>query len=141
MNFYDGYGRNNALNGTGYGQNMISQPSYQTNGYLPNNANYGLKNYGLQFATKTEMEALIIPPSTQVVAFGKEGDIFYIKTADNLGRSTLKEYAYKELANEQIEQPKQEFVTLDAFEQLKKEVETLIAKQEKVETVNDEQPK
>ena len=133
----------NGLNSGSYGQNMYPQTNYQQTSYVPNNANYGLKNYGLQFATRAEMDGLILPPGAQVMALRKEGDLFYIKSADNLGRSTLKEYTYKETEQQAIEQPKQEYVTKDAFDQLKKEFETFIEnyKNQAVGVQENEQPK
>ena len=75
-------------------QNNLNGGIYQQNNYNPTNTNFGLKS-GIQYATKTEMEALILPPSTQVWAMGKDGDVFYVKTADELGRSTMSVFDYK----------------------------------------------
>lgn len=75
-------------------QNNLSGGIYPQNNYSPANTSFGLKS-GIQYATKTEMEALILPPSTQVWAMGKDGDVFYVKTADELGRSTMSVFDYK----------------------------------------------
>ena len=42
------------------------------------------------------MEGLILPPSSQSMALGKEGDVFYVKSSDALGRSTLKIFDFTE---------------------------------------------
>lgn len=95
MSFYN-YMGNIYGNGGISPQNNMAGTNYQQPQINTQLANYGLKNYGMQFASQTEMEALIIPPSSQVVAFSKEGDVFYVKSADGLGRSTLKIFDFKE---------------------------------------------
>lgn len=78
--------------------NMNYQQPQQT---IPQMANFGLKT-GIQFASKEEIEGLYIAPGTQVLALGKEGDVFYVKTSDTLGRSTLKIFEFKEKNNNEI---------------------------------------
>lgn len=75
-------------------QNNIGGGIYTQNNYSPNNTNFGLKN-GIQYASEEEMKALILPPNTQVMAMGREGNVFYVKTADELGRSTMSVFDYK----------------------------------------------
>lgn len=87
---------NGFVNPAQLGANGFNGINYQPQQQTPvQTANYGL-NMGIQFASKEEMEGLRLAPSMQAMAFGKEGDVFYIKTADNLGRSTLKIYDFKE---------------------------------------------
>ena len=77
-------------------QNTFNSMNYQPTQQIPSQtANYGLK-MGIQFSSKEEMEALILPPNAQAMALGKEGDVFYVKSADGLGRSTLKIFDFTE---------------------------------------------
>lgn len=93
---YRDFMSNGYMGGAGVlGQNIFNNtPTYQPQQNMQQN-NFGL-NMSIQFASKEEMEAFRIPPSTQAMAFGKEGDVFYIKSTDNLGRSNLKIYDFKE---------------------------------------------
>ena len=93
---YMNYMGNTYGNGGILGQTGFAGINYQPQQQTPvQTANYGL-NMGIQFASKEEMEALRLNPNGQAMAFGKEGDVFYIKTADSLGRSTLKVFDFKE---------------------------------------------
>lgn len=93
MNYYN-YMSNPYTTMGNSGQNNIGGGIYPQNNYNPTNTNFGLKN-GIQYATEEEMKALILPPNTQVMAMGKEGNVFYIKSADELGRSTMSVFDYK----------------------------------------------
>lgn len=93
---YFNYMGNSYGNGSQIGQNSFSGINYQPTQQMPvQTANYGLKT-GIQFSSKEEMEALILPPNAQAMALGKEGDVFYVKSADGLGRSTLKIFDFTE---------------------------------------------
>lgn len=84
---------------------------YPQNNYSPANTNFGLKS-GIQYASKSEMEGLILPPNTQVWAMGKEGDVFYVKTADELGRSTMSVFDYKK-HEENVSRETVQYITRD----------------------------
>lgn len=93
---YFNYVGNTYGNSTQMPQNNFNSMNYQPTQQMPvQTANYGLK-MGVQFASKEEMEALILPPNAQAMALGKEGDVFYVKSADGLGRSTLKIFDFTE---------------------------------------------
>lgn len=107
------------------GQNGFSGTSYQPQQqFAPQTANYGLK-MGIQFASQAEMEALIVPPNTQIMALGKEGDVFYVKSVDNLGRSNLKIYDFKERVSGEV---KQEFATRNEIVELSQKILVLETK-------------
>ena len=93
MNYYN-YMSNPYTTMGNSAQSNIGGGIYPQNNYSPANTNFGLKN-GIQYATEEEMKALILPPNTQVLAMGKEGNVFYIKSADELGRSTMSVFDYK----------------------------------------------
>lgn len=125
MDYFNGFNRNS------YGMPNYNQQSNQI--YQPQinqglNGGFGLKS-GIQYATKTEMEALILPPSTQVMAMGKEGDVFYVKTADELGRSTMSVFSYKKQDENVSHETKEEYITRKEFDEFRKQckdIETLL---------------
>lgn len=120
-----GLGTQNGFSGTSY------QPQPQ---FAPQTANYALK-MGIQFASQAEMEALIVPPNTQTMALGKEGDVFYVKSVDNLGRSNLKIYDFKERVNGEI---KQEFATRNEIAELSEKISVLETKLAELKGVDNE---
>lgn len=113
------FGLNNNGNYGGFNQNGYGGINYQP---PTQQTNYGLKS-GLQYASKAEMEALFIAPNTQVMAFGKEGDVFYIKTCDELGRSSMSVFDYKRHEDVQENVVKEEYLT-------KKEAENFVKTQD-----------
>ena len=123
MDYFNGFNRNSYGLGNYQTQpNQIYQP--QTNQGL--NGGFGLKT-GIQYATKTEMEALILPPNTQVMAMGKDGDVFYVKTADELGRSTVSVFDYTK-HDENVSHETKEYLTKDDLKDFatKKELESVL---------------
>jgi hypothetical protein len=92
-------------------QSNLNGGIYPQNNYSPANTNFGLKS-GIQYATEEEMKALILPPNTQVMAMGKEGDVFYVKTADELGRSTMSVFDYKK-HEENVSRETIQYITKD----------------------------
>lgn len=101
------FGLNNNGNYSGFNQNGYGGINYQP---PTQQANYGLKS-GLQYASKAEMEALYIAPNTQVMAFSKDGDMFFIKTCDELGRSTMSVFDYKRHEEVKENIVKEEYLT------------------------------
>ena len=120
-----GLGTQNGFSGTSY------QPQPQ---FVPQTANYALK-MGIQFASQAEMEALIVPPNNSAMAFCKEGDVFYVKSVDNLGRSNLKIYDFKERVNGEI---KQEFATRNEIAELSEKISVLETKLAELKGVDNE---
>ena len=125
MDYFNGFNRNSY--GVG---NYNTQPNQiypqQVNQGL--NGGFGLKT-GIQYATKTEMEALILPPNTQVMAMGKDGDVFYVKTADELGRSTMSIFDYMKHDENVSRETKEDYITRKEFEEFRKQckdIETLL---------------
>ena len=53
----------------------------------------------VQYAAEDEIKAYVLMPNTQMLALDKEKPIFYIKTADGAGRSTLVVYEYKKVGD------------------------------------------
>lgn len=123
MDYFNGFNRNSYGVGNYCQQpNQIYQP--QTNQGL--NGGFGLKT-GIQYATKTEMEALILPPNTQVMAMGKDGNVFYVKTADELGRSTMSIFDYVK-QDENVSRETKEYLTKEDLKDFatKKELESVL---------------
>ena len=123
MDYFNGFNRNSYGLGNYQTQpNQIYQP--QSNQGL--NGGFGLKT-GIQYATKTEMEALILPPNTQVMAMGKDGDVFYVKTADELGRSTVSVFDYTK-HDENVSHETKDYLTKDDLKDFatKKELESIL---------------
>ena len=138
MDYFNGYGRN-SYGGTSFGQS--GNQMYSPQSYQPANSSFGLKS-GIQYATKTEMEALILPPSTQVWAMGKEGDVFYVKTADELGRSTVNTYEYKKSQGQPTNEDKgyltkQEAENFATKDELKKVLEQYTSIEKLLRGAND----
>lgn len=61
-----------------------------------------------------------IPPNSMVALFDQNSDIMYIKTSDGAGYSSVKEYSYTEIQNNQPTVGN--FVTQEEFNQFKQEV-------------------
>lgn len=129
----NGYANSPTINQSGLGGiNYQAQPQF-----APQGGNYGLK-MGIQFASQAEMEALIVPPNTQVMALGKEGDVFYVKSVDNLGRSNLKIYDFRErIIGEKVINTNQEFVTRNEFGELNNKISILESKIEQLNKPSD----
>lgn len=130
MDYFNGYGRN-SYGGTSFGQS--TNQMYSPQGYQPSNSVFGLKS-GIQYATKAEMEALMLPPSTQVWAMGKEGDVFYVKTSDELGRSTMSVFDYKK-HSENVSRETIEYITKEDLKEFatKQELQNVVAQYNSIE--------
>lgn len=80
----------------------------------------------ISYASEEEVRGYFLSPNSQVFALDKEKPFFYIKTADNLGRSTLTKYKFEELAeNAPVEAPQPEYITKGDIEALTKELDML----------------
>ena len=130
MDYFNGYGRN-SYGGTSFGQS--TNQMYSPQGYQPASSVFGLKS-GIQYATKAEMEALMLPPSTQVWAMGKEGDVFYVKTSDELGRSTMSVFDYKK-HSENVSCETIEYITKEDLKEFatKQELQNVVAQYNSIE--------
>ena len=96
------------------------------NQFAPNN--YGMQNFtprqqfsypqekmsGLSYASEDEVRGYFLNPNTQIFAIDKEKPVFYIKTADNLGRSTVTKYRFEQIFDDTLpQQPKENYLTKD----------------------------
>lgn len=102
------------------------------NQFVPNN--YGINNLGLRqqysypqeklsglsYASEDEVRAYILQPNTQIFAIDREKPLFYIKTADNLGRSTLTKYKFEQIFdNGNVDTPtKEDYVKKDELKDI-----------------------
>ena len=87
---------------------MYQQPSYQSQQmtqpqmvqnqqqYMPSSS---LPFNEVRFATLKEAEAYIVVPNTKVMFMDRDNSVFYIKSADSLGKSTLEGYKYTPMDN------------------------------------------
>lgn len=103
---------NNYFGNNQYLQGYAQQPFYSVQRL--NNVSY---------ASEEEVRGYFLSPNSQVFALDKEKPIFYIKTADNLGRSTLIKYRFEEFVEE--EKPKPEYLTKVDIEGLTNDIEAL----------------
>lgn len=72
----------------------------------------------IKFVTEDEAKAYIVLPNTKVMLMDRDKSIFYIKSADSLGKSTLEGYKYTKLENNPTEPVSHE---IDTKEFVKKE--------------------
>lgn len=87
----------------------------------------------IYYASEEEIRAYILQPNNQIMAIDREKPFFYIKSADNLGRSTMSKYKFEEVRENAEIPPKNDYLTkedLKGFalksdvEELKKLIET-----------------
>lgn len=57
----------------------------------------------IRFATEDEAKAYIVMPNTKVMFMDRDKSVFYIKSADSLGKSTLECYSYTRSTNNSTE--------------------------------------
>ncbi len=108
-----------------YGNSQYPQGYTQpyTTPYLASQPKYSAVTY----ASEEEIKGYILQPNTQAWAIDREKPFFYIKTADNLGRSTLTKYKFEELIETPQATPKPDYLTKGDIAGLSKELETLKA--------------
>lgn len=99
--------------------------TFGVNQFTPNN--YGMQNFiprqqysytqeklsVLSYASEEEVRGYILQPNTQVFAIDREKPFFYIKTADNLGRSTVNKYKFEQVFDDVVmdKQVKEDYLT------------------------------
>lgn len=92
---------------------MYQQPNYQAQQQpivqtqQTNNSPFN----DLRFATIEEAKAYIMLPNTKVMFMDRDNSIFYIKSADTLGKSTLEGYKYTRIENNPTESVSHEIDT------------------------------
>ena len=93
-------------------QNYGYQPSYQQPQQVVQNQQQYQQQYmpttsvpfnEVRFATLKEAEAYIVVPNTKVMFMDRDNSVFYIKSADSLGKSTLEGYKYTPMDNSPTE--------------------------------------
>ena len=106
-NYTNPYGYNYGMNNQNY--NIPNQ--YYGNMMPANDA--GIQ--GVRFATRDEAKAYRLEPNQRVMLMDKDNSIFYIKSADGLGQSTLETYEFKKLNPESvsISQPQQPNIDIE----------------------------
>ena len=89
-------------------QNYGYQPSYQQPQQVVQSQQQYQQQYmpttsvpfnEVRFATLKEAEAYIVVPNTKVMFMDRDNSVFYIKSADSLGKSTLEGFKYTRLDN------------------------------------------
>lgn len=126
MNGYQPY------NMTGYSPNYQSpyfqqptmQQPIQQPRYVPQ------PNSNIEYVNGLEgVKALILPPNCTRLVLDSDAKCFYIKRTDMEGRPSIEVHPYTDLESQQKPQtPVVNFVTVDQFEALKKEIEILKSK-------------
>lgn len=102
--------------------NAYGYGGYNPQAYLGAYQQVQQKSTGLNYATEDEIKGYFLSPNAQIFALDKEKPFFYIKTADNLGRSTFTKYRYEQVQDDQVEQ-KPDYLT-------KQDLEGLASKEE-----------
>lgn len=120
-NFSGGYGNYVAPNYQGAYMN-----SNQT-AFVPN------KILGVNYASEEEMRGYMLNPNSQILALDKEQPFFYIKTADNLGRSTFTKCKYEEVKEDGAisvayltKEDIKDMATRDELQDLQKKLEAIL---------------
>lgn len=78
----------------------------------------------LEVDGKASISNLVMPPNQRRVYFDRNMDRFYSVSTDALGTKTVSEYEFRQV----VEKPAQEFVTVDAFNEWRGQIEQLIRK-------------
>ena len=78
-----------------------------------NNQTYYRLQTGIQYASELEMQGYLLSPNMQIMALDREKPILYIKSADNLGRSTMTKYKFEQIVDTPTiaEEPKADYLT------------------------------
>lgn len=84
---------------------MQTTPQPQTREDMPFN--------DIKFVTEDEAKGYILFPNTRVMLLDRDKSIFYIKTADGLGKSTLEGYKYTKLEDKSSDNVSHEIDTKD----------------------------
>ena len=67
----------------------------------------------IKFVTEDEAKGYILFPNTRVMLLDRDKSVFYIKTADSLGKSTLEGYKYTKLEDKSRDNVSREIDTKD----------------------------
>lgn len=98
---------------------------------------------GVKLVNADEARAYIVMPNTRVMLMDRNNSIFYIKSADSLGQSTLEAYEFKRIDNSNnVPQEKAETPNIDLEQFVKKdEIKNVVTEDKlstELKTVKDE---
>ena len=107
---------NNQYNGTyipnyNYNQQMPIQRPVQTTQQPQTTEDVPFND--IKFVTEDEAKGYILFPNTRVMLLDRDKSVFYIKTADSLGKSTLEGYKYTKLEDKSSDNVSREIDTKD----------------------------
>ena len=107
---------NNQYNGTyipnyNYNQQMPIQRPVQTTQQPQTTEDVPFND--IKFVTEDEAKGYILFPNTIVMLLDRDKSVFYIKTADSLGKSTLEGYKYTKLEDKSSDNVSREIDTKD----------------------------
>lgn len=105
---------NNQYNGTyipnyNYNQQVPMQRPMQTTTQQQTTEDVPFND--IKFVTEDEAKGYILFPNTRVMLLDRDKSVFYIKTADSLGKSTLEAYKYTKLEDKSTESVSHEIDT------------------------------
>lgn len=102
---------------------MYQQPTYQQQMTQPQMMQQTQQQYqqtkydapiqDIKFVTADEAKAYIVMPNTKVMLMDRDKSIFYIKSADSLGKSTLEGFKYSRLEDESAQSVSPQIDTKD----------------------------
>ena len=113
------YNYNPYLNNQNYGmypqsyQQPITQQQMMQNQTSYQQTKYDAPIQDIKFVTADEAKAYIVMPNTKVMLMDRDKSIFYIKSADSLGKSTLEGFKYSRLDESSNESVSPQFDTKD----------------------------
>lgn len=107
---------NNQYNGTyipnyNYNQQVPMQRPMQTTQQPQTTEDVPFND--IKFVTEDEAKGYILFPNTRVMLLDRDKSVFYIKTADSLGKSTLEGYKYTKLEDKSTDNVSREIDTKD----------------------------
>ena len=107
---------NNQYNGTyipnyNYNQQVPMQRPIQTTPQPQTTEDVPFND--IKFVTEDEAKGYILFPNTRVMLLDRDKSVFYIKTADSLGKSTLEGYKYTKLEDKSSDNVSREIDTKD----------------------------
>lgn len=105
------------LNNNYFAGNQYQQPYFQPT--------MQTKINNILYASEDEIKGYILQPNGQIWAIDREKPVFYIKTADNLGRSIVKKYGFTEIDDNEPKMPNPEYLTKQDLVGLNNDLEFL----------------
>lgn len=112
------------------GQQNFPQPQQQVQNTQPQPQQQVVMQSNIEYVNGIEgAKALILPPNAQKMLLDSDNPFFYIKTTDMQGKPTVRRFKYTDVdaeeSNEKKETPKIDYVTLEQFEELLDNFDTL----------------